>query len=936
MRRLGSFLAVAFLFLGATLWGAQMFTTTWEPRLRALVETRAGALLGADVHIDSLSIAFLHRIRLNHIEARERTPARPIIFRASNISLTLSLLDLPRALVHRNLAESIGLVSVDSPWIVGSPELLRHFRSRPSTPSAATPLLFTLAWEGGTFQWKDPAAPHGAWTIYKTRGAFRIRGPKVEYVMRGSLEQAETVRFSFRRLGKKRWSAQALIYHGDLRAVRALVEHLLRRPLLAEGWQTAGGFDLELEAGGRRPFSAAQPLWTYLENGRLTFSKAHLQFGPQRPPLEVRGAIKAQGGRFSSAGLAVMLGGRTLDVTGHLWPFERIPRLDVGAISRDFDLASLQPYLATPLPVEGHGEVHAAASGALADPEISLRATLPAGKLGAWPFQDAYLQMRYIHQHLEFLENRLQMLEGFASLKGYLAPENSELQITGENLSLSRLAHFEGMDGRLHFSCNVRGPWRRPDLSGSFWVNGFAWGATFRQDVHGNFEQAAERFQVQALSDDSRLRLAAEGRHGASETRLDRLELRLPSGGHFTGQGAMDADTRGLSGNYSGEGIRFPEDVPFLKRLAPLALGLVSVEGKVGGRLSSPVLEGSLSATEIRLGSAPFQSGQSAFHWKERRWTLNDFRVDDKIVGTWQQKPQEGAWSLALRLNEAPGEALCALIFKRSLLTGAVSGHVKIEKERDVSGEGRLRLRSGALMAWPVEDADAEFSLRPQHLEVSQLTWAGRFEKGALRGSATWPAPVPAKPLGFFRWTADGSLSSTKSGPAWSAPVSIRGEASPPAQWRGWSTVRSGAIRLGDESQPPAEVRLDWTPERFAWADGKWGDAWQSDGVLLFSGSAWNAGLRAHGAALGPWMRWLGVNEKNAVTGAISGEARLSGTLDHPVVTTTAQWEGAAWRAFRFNSDLEARWTRDGLAPVTLRGRLAPGGTFLFRGSLTG
>src|SRR5687768_17523 len=126
MKRLVGILLLLFVVSATILHVAESFHSRWEPRFRHFVEARAGKILKSNVHIDSISLVFFpfrldkgwHQIRLNDVRVDDpEDPARPM-FRASRIALTISLIDLPRAVLHRHPAESIGLVSVDNPSLV--------------------------------------------------------------------------------------------------------------------------------------------------------------------------------------------------------------------------------------------------------------------------------------------------------------------------------------------------------------------------------------------------------------------------------------------------------------------------------------------------------------------------------------------------------------------------------------------------------------------------------------------------------------------------------------------------------------------------------------------------------------------------------------------------------------------------------------------------
>src|SRR5882672_11157823 len=109
MKRIAFIATLGFLGVGAALWVSQNYAARWEPQLRSQLETRAGTILSGDrVHIGTISISFLHRAALKDVEIWD-THENPetLIFRAKEVALTLSLIDLPRALIHRNPLEAI-------------------------------------------------------------------------------------------------------------------------------------------------------------------------------------------------------------------------------------------------------------------------------------------------------------------------------------------------------------------------------------------------------------------------------------------------------------------------------------------------------------------------------------------------------------------------------------------------------------------------------------------------------------------------------------------------------------------------------------------------------------------------------------------------------------------------------------------------------------
>src|SRR5438309_2920829 len=157
MKRMAFIVVFLVGIIGTFEWLSEGLMNSWEPRLRAYLEETAGRLTKTRVQIDTIALASFHRVRLLNVRVSEPDDRDHPIFRAGQIELTLSLIDLPRALYHRHPYEAIGLLSVQDPWIRLSPVIVaKHTNARRS--GASLPPWFTLVWEGGTFQWQDPRA----------------------------------------------------------------------------------------------------------------------------------------------------------------------------------------------------------------------------------------------------------------------------------------------------------------------------------------------------------------------------------------------------------------------------------------------------------------------------------------------------------------------------------------------------------------------------------------------------------------------------------------------------------------------------------------------------------------------------------------------------------------------------------------------------------
>src|ERR1039458_5309175 len=98
MRRLTVIVIFLVGAVGLSQWLSIGFLTTWAPQLRQYLETIAGRATHTRVTIDAIVPAFFHHVRLTHVTVfDEGAPAEPI-FQAGEIELTVSFIDLPRAI----------------------------------------------------------------------------------------------------------------------------------------------------------------------------------------------------------------------------------------------------------------------------------------------------------------------------------------------------------------------------------------------------------------------------------------------------------------------------------------------------------------------------------------------------------------------------------------------------------------------------------------------------------------------------------------------------------------------------------------------------------------------------------------------------------------------------------------------------------------------
>src|SRR6185437_830423 len=179
-------------------------------------------------------------------------------------------------------------------------------------------------------------------------------------------------------------------------------------------------------------------------------------------------------------------------------------------------------------------------------------ATMSRGQILGLPFDAGNLRVQYSHHRWDFSNSSLELLGGRLLLKGGLSPDDTDLQISGDNLLLANWKAPRGWPlahGRLSFAGRLTGPWNQAQASGSFWVNGWGWNSSARRNVHGDFEGGPSHGRIEAASDDSSFQLAVEASRDENRSSLDRLDIHLPQGGTVSGQAAVVRQTGRLQGS---------------------------------------------------------------------------------------------------------------------------------------------------------------------------------------------------------------------------------------------------------------------------------------------------------------------------------------------------------------------------------------------------
>ncbi len=685
MRRLAFIVVFLVGTMGAFAWLSQSFTTSWEPRLRTYLEETAGRLTKTQVHIDSISPAFFHRVRLLNIRIAEPDDPTHPIFQAAQIELTLSLIDLPRALYQRKPYEAIGLISVDNPWIRLSRETLGRHTSARATGSSLPP-WFTLVWNGGTFQWIDSRALHGSWTFYQTKGIYRIRGPQTSVMVRGIVKEARQFRFQLTSLGH-RWNAQMAVNDGQSQEVLALLRTLTQRSLLPAGWGVRGGFQLEARASGRR-WPVRSDDWTrFLDRVTLTLLPQPAQ---EKTPV-------------SSIGLSGTLVYKNEKITGTHLAFD-------------------SPWFA------GTGQGAILLEGAPGQRNATLEATMATGMIERWPFQDARLQIRYHDGRWEFLQNTLRLLDGRVSAKGYASASDTDLAITAQNISLAALGKLHGIyfpQGSLNASCALKGPLKDWQLAGAWWLSGVQWGQASLGDARGDFDVTAQHFQAEAKSDRSHFHVALAGSSSDEALELEQLDITLPSGASFSGEGRISHPQNKLRGNFEASHIIVPSDLPFLPLGHYGMSGTLDAQGQWSGTLEHPVLNAAIQSKDLAVNHQPLGDSAVSVLWNKSNLEIPAWHVGPGITG------------------------------------------------RYAKGQGSLKIRNAQVGKWSIAQGAAHFNVSSKHLEIPDFAIQTKDMALKGQGKAQWENLTPSGVR--ISLEGKGELHTVRPTEAWDVPIEVHG-----------------------------------------------------------------------------------------------------------------------------------------------------------------
>ncbi len=686
MKRLSYIVIFIVAFAGTLQWLFLGFSVTWEPRLRSFLERSASRLTQKNVQVETITLAYLKGFRLINVRVRDPLNQDRSLFEASQIELSLSPLGLPRALYRRNPVYAIGGVHLTQPRVKLARSDLPNLRASPR----ATSLLpwFKLSWEDGTFQWEDPDVPAGPWSLFQAKGSYRIRGPQTSLFVTGRIREADRIDFEGSTLGR-RWSAHVEVFGCQTQAALDLARTHLRRPFLPTGWTVPGHFDFEVEAGGRSLPRSAKDWIRQIKNATLRLSS-----GPESPAVSTP-ALALEG----------------------TWTY------------RKQKVSSPRFLISCPW-FKGQGRAELTPELTESPLGLQIRATLESGTLGAWPFQNASVQMSYRDGVWESQESTFQFLNGRVTTKGHLRGSGTDLTLTAENLSLAAL-NQEGkpriLEGQLNASCALKGPWDNYQLTGAWWLSGGAWGPTALGEAKGDLEMTRTEFQALGKSETTHFRVALAG-HQTSETiHLDHLDITLPSGASLSAEGRYEPRPQSLRFTWSIAQADIVTDLPFLSLTSIPLRGHASAQGHITGTAQDPQVKATLESRDLTFYEKPLGLSSGNLIYDKGRLALPSIQIGQGIRGQYAEN------------------------------------------------KGTASFQDVVIGSWTVQRGHLLFQLRPQAFEITKLSLENKTAELLGQAKASWKTRGTSG-QNEWEWAGKGSLKSRSAPAPWDIPFEFTGK----------------------------------------------------------------------------------------------------------------------------------------------------------------
>jgi len=176
----------------------------------------------------------------------------------------------------------------------------------------------------------------------------------------------------------------------------------------------------------------------------------------------------------------------------------------------------------------------------------------------------------------------------------------------------------------------------------------------------------------------------------------------------------------------------------------------VEAHARFSGTLEEPLIKGNIQSAQVSVGNQPVGPAAAHFTWQKNRFDVSDFHLDPGVTGRYSFTPKpQASWDLDLHFKDSPGILLGAFSQHPLITQGTLQGTLHAETKERLSGGGSLTLKDFNLGKWPLTESSMRFELKPQRLEITDLTAQSQKDlRAQWKGSLSWEKDAgPASPL---------------------------------------------------------------------------------------------------------------------------------------------------------------------------------------------
>lgn len=926
MRRLSYWLIALCCLTAGALWLTETLTTRWGPAITRRIERQATRIAGGKVLIGRVSLWWLHRIDVHQMRLLSPNPEDPPLFQAERLSLKISWLDLPRALLHRDVTEALGILHLERPRLDLSQPHAMRFASLNRRSARSLPLFFTLRWNDGSLRYRDPSRISETVLASHVNGLFKIRGPRVSLDLAAQSPLADGLRIEFSQLGK-RWSLRTVVRQADLARIQSTVSQWASMPASLDGWSIAGRASLDLTMSSRERFHWPVSGRSIRRQGALEIHHASLQ-GPGRLPFSAEGRWSIRDSMMETRMFQVTAASSTLQMDGRITQLDDAPRVDLTARADSLDLHTLLTQLQGASVAEGRVQARLQARGPITDPSLQIDVSSPKGKLWNLPYESLSGQIVRMPESAWRVQ-RVEMLlaGGKAALIAHGSAHAPEWRLTLDSADLgawSRSLNVPAVQGRLNATAQWRGSLRGGSGSGAFWVQDWSWEGSSPVEAKGDFEILPSGFKAQARSDRHAFRAQIQGTRSAQAVRLDLLDVRFPGGAAIQGQGHRRSNGA-VDLRLTATGIRLPEDVPPLSRIVPGLQTQVQWDAHITRGQGPWNAQGTVQTDPLQIRGRSTAALSARWEYSpDRRGTI-DGSLGDAIGFRIEHHHPDQPWEVFLQADQAsltPVEAFSPTALD---LDGLISGRLQLRIDRAVTGYASATVTNALLHGQHIPEANVDLSwnegVLTAHRLYARTPWAIGDFQGHLRErkARVWGRAYSTEGASLWEIPLVGSAQ-------WSSP-----SASPTT---GQLSLHAETVRIRGKPTEPLMMAVTWDGSSWRWDQTRWGTAWASHGRILVSTTPAliEAQITARHVPPERWSGWIKPSWRENLTGSVSGTLDVKGSLVHPEARLDVALESMRWRSIGFRGRLLGTWNKQGIQPITLDGDFESGGQFTFNG----